>query len=226
MEESKNNGESLKVTDGDRYRAVGELIKKSAPSTVYYSLLIFSSIIVGCGVLLNNMAILIGGMLVAPVLTPALALALGVSVGDVKLISKEFWLLVKSFIIIAAAAAVMTIIFGKPENFFAVENTLRAAALWFTVAVASGAGATYAWVRKEIADVLPGIAVSVSLVPPISLTGVLMMAGDFFSARFYFLVFSLNLLGIVIGSLVVFSMLRFYKAEKRIKSIESESQEG
>jgi uncharacterized hydrophobic protein (TIGR00271 family) len=220
MAETQNNGQTLEVTEGEKYRAVEELIKRSTPNAVYYSLLVFSSLIIGCGILLDNMAILIGGMLVAPVLTPALTMALGISIGDTKLIGKEFGLLVRSFAVVAMAAAIMTLIFGGPEEFFIAENSLRAASLYFVVAVASGMGATFALARKEVSEALPGIAIAVSLVPPVSIAGASLMTASFAVTRFYFLVFSLNLLGIVAGSLVVFSLLRFYKAEGKVKSME------
>ena len=44
-----------------------------------------------------------------------------------------------------------------------------------------------------------------------------MGALDFEVMRVHFFIFLFNFLGIVVGSLAVFSMLKFYKAEKRVE---------
>jgi hypothetical protein len=47
--------------------------------------------------------------------------------------------------------------------------------------------------------------------------GVWLSVLHFDAARFFFFVFLANLLGIVMGSVVVFSLLKFYKADGKIK---------
>lgn len=207
----------LSVTKTDQYRTIDELLKESRPTVVYYTLLVLSSIIVACGLLLSNSAIVIGGMLVTPVLTPVLVVALAVSAGETRPLKQVGILLGKSFLIIVVGSLLLSIILGLPIDSSIFENSIRTAVLYFIVAIVSGVAATFAWVRKEVAEVLPGIAIAVSLVPPLSSVGVWLSALEFETARFYFLVFVFNLLGIIMGSLVVFSLLKFYRMKRELE---------
>lgn len=207
----------LQISRATQYRTVDELIEKSKPSTVYYSLLVLSSIIITAGLLLNNTAIVIGGMLVTPLLTPLLAVALGVSVGESSLVARVSSFMFKSFAFVVIGGFVLTLIFGGPSELTVIENTLRSALLYFVVAIASGVAATFAWIQKEVSEALPGIAIAVSLVPPLALIGIGFGMMEFELSANFFVVFMLNLFGIIMGSLVVFSMSKFNRSERKIK---------
>ncbi len=213
MAENQND---LALSSAAQYRTAQELIERSGAGATYYVLLTISSIIIASGLLLGNATIVIGGMLVTPVLTPLLAIALGLSVGEMPMIQRTSVLLLKSFAIVAAASFLMAIVLGASQPAFNLENDIRSAILYFIVALASGAAATIAWTRKELSDILPGVAIAVSLVPPMSLVGIWLSVLNFDAARFYFSVFLLNLFGIIIGSLVIFLMLKFYKTSEKI----------
>lgn len=217
MMTNHNKENLLSVTKTDQYRTVDELLKESKPTVVYYTLLVLSSIIVACGLLLSNSAIVIGGMLVTPVLTPVLVVALAISAGETRPLKQVGTLLGKSFLIIVVGSLFLSVILGLPADSSIFENSIRTAVLYFIVAIVSGVAATFAWVRKEVAEVLPGIAIAVSLVPPLSSVGVWLSALEFETARFYFLIFVFNLLGIIMGSLIVFSLLKFYRMKGELE---------
>ncbi|MFC1598313.1 hypothetical protein ACFL2M_02150, partial [Patescibacteria group bacterium] len=80
--ERKKKAKILQVTKADQYKSVEELFERSHKNSVYYTLLVLSALVIGSGLLLNNAAIVIGGMLIAPVLSPILIIALGFAVGD------------------------------------------------------------------------------------------------------------------------------------------------
>lgn len=233
---SRNNNDTfLNIDKGEQYRAINELIDESKPNSVYYLLLILSSVIIAAGVLLANASILIGGMLVTPVLTPILLIALGLVAGKPRLIKRTFIQVVKSMGVVFIVSLIMTFIFTVPSDskFFdstIFNNSLNAAFLYFIVALASGIAATYAWVRREITNILPGISIAVSLVPPISLVAVWMADKDFDRARYFFLIFLFNFIGILMGAMIVFSMQKFYRVDglltKRMKEeMENEARE-
>jgi len=213
---------SLKVNIGQQYRTVDELIEKSRPSAIYYTLLVLSAFIVASGLILDNPAIVIGGMLVTPMLTPILFIALGLAIGELNPIKNAVLLVAKSSILVIFAALVLALIFGSKESTFVFEDTAKTAVLYFIVAIASGVAATLAWTRKEIADVLPGVAIAVSLVPPLALVGIGMSFWDIDIVRFHALIYLFNLLGIIVGSLVVFTLLKFYRA---VREVERKSKE-
>jgi len=205
------------IKNHDLYRAVEDLIKDSEGNGTYYTLLILSSIIIAAGALLANSAILIGGMLVTPVLTPILLISLGVVSAKPMVIQRAGILVLKSFGIIFCISFIAALMFGVPSDseFFDVtlfNDSLRAAFLYFIVAFVSGISATFAWIRKEISGTLPGISIAVSLVPPAALVGIWLAVFDLERMRFFFLILLFNLVGILLGSMIVISLLRGYRS--------------
>jgi uncharacterized hydrophobic protein (TIGR00271 family) len=216
----KPPGDILKITKSDQNKTIDELFAHSQPTSSYYTLLLLSSLIVSAGLLLGNSAIVIGGMLVTPVLTPILVAALGLAVGRLEAVRSVIGLLARSFLIVIAIGVLMAIIFNFDEPRGTIfDNTVRAAILYFLVAIMAGVAGTFAWVKKEISEVLPGTAIAVSLVPPLSLFGIWLASANGEFARYYLLVFLVNLFGIVMGSLIVFSMLRFYRVEEKVQKV-------
>jgi uncharacterized hydrophobic protein (TIGR00341 family) len=222
--------EILNIKKSEQYRTVEELMEKSRPSSVYYTLLILSSIIVTAGLIVENAAVVIGGMIFTPVLTPIFLISLGISIGDIKFSKKTAIFVLKSLLIILLSGLFLGILFGvegEPQ-FFPLAGTglslLGGAVLYFIVALVSGLAATLAWVRKEISEILPGVAVAVALVPPLVLVGLGFSVMAIDVIRYNFFMFFFNLLGVLVGSLLVFSLLKFYKVEQKVED-EVEKQE-
>lgn len=209
-------GDILAIGARDQYRTVDELIKKSQPSSVYYTLLIISALIIAFGLLLQSSAVVIGGMLVTPVLTPVLFIALGIATGEIGLIRPISQLLLKSFAIIFASGFLAASLFSAPSNLNFLNDSATVPALYFGVALLAGAAATFAWARKDVIDILPGVAIAVALVPPLSLSGIGLSLLDPGFIRINFLIFLFNIFGIVLGSLVVFSLLGFYRTKEKV----------
>ena len=216
------------LTKSDQYKAVDDLIEEGRADRNYWMLLILSSVIIASGILLANSAILIGGMLVTPVLTPILLIALGIVTSKSRLISHTAILIGKSIMVIFIVSLVMGFLFDVPKEseFFdsvIFNNSLNAAALYFLVAFASGIAATFSWVRKELSNMVSGISIAVSLVPPISMVAVWISTGHLDNARFFMLIFLFNMIGVVVGSMIVFSMFQFYrvapKVEKKVEEV-------
>lgn len=218
--EEKQSG-WFKITKRDQYVAVNELIKEGKEDLSYYMFLILSSIIIASGLLLANSAILIGGMLITPLLTPVLLIALGLTTGNLKLMQKSTVMILKSTGVIFVIALIMSLIFSIPpdQEFFSsalFNDRIESAFLYFLVAFASGIAVTYSWIRKTADTTLPGISIAVSLVPPIGLVAIWLGVGDFDMMRFSLMVFLFNIIGIVGGALILFSMFKFYRSDSTI----------
>jgi len=191
MKKREYNGRLLELKNCDKYITVEELFIKSQPTSVYYTLLILSTLIIACGLLLNNPTIVIGGMLVTPLLTPILVIALGISTGEARAIKTSAILVLKSVATVIVVSFILAIVFRSEGSIdlVSVDDSLRTAILYFVVAFLSGVAATFAWVRKEITEILPGIAVAVSLVPPMSMIGIYLSIFDFYTLRLFCFLF-------------------------------------
>jgi uncharacterized membrane protein len=66
-------------------------------------------------------------------------------------------------------------------------------------ALAAGAAGAFAMSREDVADSLPGVAISISLVPPICVVGVALAQGEWIAAWGAMLLFSTNFLSILLA---------------------------
>lgn len=219
MNEQKDS--IFSINQMEKYRTVNDLVEGGRENGTYYTLLVLSSVIIASGLLLANSAILIGGMLVTPVLTPVLLISLGIVASKPVLLKRTSILILKSVLVIFAISFVAGLLFSVPEHtdFYQsglFDNSLRAGFLYFLVAFASGIAATFAWARKETTNILPGISIAVSLVPPLALVAIWLAATEIGLMRFFLFVFLFNMMGIIMGGLIVFSLLRFSESAETI----------
>lgn len=211
------NDSILTIRKSEQFKTIDELIPSSQPNAVYTWLLTFSTIIIVSGLLLNNGFIVVGGMIVTPVLTPILTIALSLATGELRPIKQSGMVLLRSAGIILLISMLMTVTVGAPDTQTLFEQKATTTFLYLLVAFASGVVATIGLVRKDIPDIFPGIAIAISLVPPLSLFGIWLASRDLELARYFLIIFLSNVVGFIIGSLIVFSALKFYKSEKRVK---------
>jgi uncharacterized membrane protein len=79
-------------------------------------------------------------------------------------------------------------------------------------AFATGAVGSIALVRSDVADTLPGVAISISLVPPLCVVGLTLSTGDGHDAAGAILLFFTNVAAILSVGVVV---MLFYKVQKK-----------
>lgn len=82
----------------------------STPDNGYYFLLILSVIITTFGLILNSGAVIIGGMIIAPLLNPIIGIGVSVVKGEERWLTNLLALVLKSILISTAVAALITII--------------------------------------------------------------------------------------------------------------------
>jgi len=211
----KNGHEhGLKITKRIQLEIVEELLDSSRLTFDFYLMLILSAIVVTLGLMLNNSAVIIGGMLITPLLTPILTLALGIVIADGKLIWRSIKIIFISSLIIVGVSLIISFMFPVTEYNLEIESRLISNIPYFLVAFTAGLAATFAWAKKNLYAMLPGVAISVSLLPPLSVVGIGLSNLHLAVARESLVTFSLNLFGIILGSVIIFSLLNFYKAKK------------
>lgn len=214
----------IKITKTQKKKVFDRLFEESAASYDFFLMLILSSVIVTFGLLLNNVAVIIGGMLVAPILFPILSLSMGVVVGDRKIMKRGGIIILRSAGLIVIISAIISLMFINrevtPEIFSRVLPNLA----YFLIALFSGAAAAYALARPSAAEILPGVAITVALIPPLSVLGIAISLFQWEMIIGSLGLFFFNLIGIIFSALAVFSILQFYEIkeliEKKIKAEE------
>ncbi|MBN2854476.1 TIGR00341 family protein [Patescibacteria group bacterium] len=219
---------AFSATKEERDELCQTIITTSSPQPGFYFLLAISTIIVAVGLIKSNLILLIGGMLVAPLLSPILSLSLAILILDLKVFFRSIII----FILSALASLLVATIIGLTSDFNLAELNyllLMEDVGLFTMLIpmAAGAAASFTWAKKNLSGALPGVAVTVTLLPPLAAMG-LALAGQNYEIFMTALgVYALNVLGIIVGSLFIFLIMGFYHSEKTIvKQVEIESRDN
>lgn len=196
----------------DKQKALETLISQSSPRLDYFLLVLLSILMATFGLILNSAAVIIGSMLIAPVLFPILGMGMGIILSDWKLIGRSFYTLVKS-ILIAIAFAMLTALFLHTAIDVTGSEILERAypsLIHAAIAIVAGLAASFALTKPNLSVTLPGVAVSVALVPPLAVTGIGIAKWDWNLVTGSFGMFVVNALGILFASMLVFSVSNFY----------------
>lgn len=215
----------------DKEVVVRQLIKESHIEGDFYFLLVISTLITTLGLLMNNTAVVIGGMLIAPLLYPVLALGLGIVTDNKESLGRSLKGIIKSTLFVLNLSFLTAFIVGvkEPVNLEILQRA-KPSLPFIYIAVLSGVGATFAWIKPRLTATLPGIAVAVALLPPLCVTGIGLAILNKTIVTGSFQLFFINLLGIAASSAVVFSLFGFHTMQrvekKEIMKEEKEDKKG
>ncbi len=192
------------------------IIESSAPKFDFYLLVVLSTIIVSFGIILDNIVLVIGGMLVTPLLSPILAISLGVVIFNFKVFKRSF----KIFIYSAISSMSVAFLVGHFNNFdigtITLLNKMQVSYGAFFIAFVAGLAASYTWVKPDLNSILPGIAITVTLIPPLTASGLSLTLNNLDYFYRFLMVTGINVLGILLASILVFTSLQFYKSRKKL----------
>ncbi|TSD06306.1 MAG: hypothetical protein Greene07147_165 [Parcubacteria group bacterium Greene0714_7] len=200
--------QSRPYTDEERRSAVLNVIDNATPDRDFYLLTVGAALFALCGIALDSIPVLIGAMIVAPLASPILALALGFATKDMQIALRSFGVLVLAMLV----ATVVASIFAHFLPPFTINGTYISfiAHPFYDLAIAliAGAIASYGQMRVKVGNALTGIGIAVSLMPPLIASAIAL--GRFDVNLFYesALIFLLNVAGILVGSFIVFVAFR------------------
>lgn len=186
------------------------------PSINFFVLISLSAAIVSLGLLLDNASIVIGGMVVAPLITPIFGFSLHLILFHPKGMMRPLQSIFLGTIFAVVTAMIVGYIglFIEGESVMIGQEILSRAnsnLLFFLVALLSGMAGAYAYAKPEVLSSITGIAISVALVPPLAVTGLGFALGDVSLASESFVLYMFNLAGICFGSIMMFLILGFGK---------------
>ena len=170
----------------------------------YSILLSLATAIATFGLLSNSAATIIGAMIIAPLMIPIMSLAYSLIVLNSRLVSYSLIKLIFGVALTVFIAFFATEIIGfkvpGSEILARTEPTL----LDLGVAISAGVAGAFAKIRRSVSDAVPGVAISVALVPPLCVVGIGLATSDFDFARGAFILFLTNLIGIIISADIIF----------------------
>lgn len=172
-------------------------------------LIIFASVIASGGLISDSVAAIVGAMIIAPLMTPIMGLVVALIIGSG---SRALRCLV-----IVVAGVVLALLIGwlfatlmpfgwNPTTSEQIVSRTSPMLLDLVIALASGGAGAYALSRTDVADALPGVAIAISLVPPLNTAGILLANGDNDLAKGALLLFVTNFAAILLAGTITFAL--------------------
>jgi uncharacterized hydrophobic protein (TIGR00271 family) len=198
--------DDLDLTSGD------DRSKRSA----FWTMLTLSALIATAGVITDSTATVIGAMIIAPLSTPIMGIALGLATREPGAAARSSRYVVVGGLLVVAIGTVFG--WALPGSFELLSNgqiTGRTSPglLDLVAAVATGFAGAIALARRDVSAVLPGVAIAISLVPPLAVVGVCL--GDRAPALAFgaLMLFLSNLVALVLAGTLVFTVLAYTAAK-------------
>ncbi len=216
------------IEENDKAAAVRKLMQASTPNFDFFYLVTLSVIMATLGLLLDSASIVIGSMLIAPLLYPILSVALGLVMSHTEVLGRSTATLLQSLVFALGASIFTTLLFGDGALTDEIIGRIEPSLGHFMVAVVAGAAVSFALAQPEWSETLPGIAISVALIPPLAAVGIGIAMVDLEIITGSTVMFLMNLFGIVFAAMVSFSLMNLYEksniAESTIKREEEKLQ--
>lgn len=177
-------------------------------------MLTLSAIIAVAGVMSDSTATVIGAMIIAPLSTPILGIALGLVTGQRGLVPRSCLWVLGGLLMVFLVGVLMSAVITDPTNLRTnsqVTGRTSPQLLDLLAAFATGTAGVLAICRRDLGSVLPGVAISISLVPPLGVAGVCAGQQAWDAVLGSTLLFLSNVVALVIAGSFVFTLTGYSK---------------
>ncbi len=198
-----------KLTPEERAEVYRHLRESTLASGDFRLRMGLAAFLAALGLLLNSPAVVIGAMLVAPLMSALLAVGLGIVMGDARLVRRALERSLEGGLLVLVISALTAWL--DPLATLTGEITARSqpTLLDLSVALASGIAGGYTASRKGVQEALAGVAIAVSLVPPLSVVGIALALQEWQVAAGAALLYAANTVSITGGGGLIFLLLGF-----------------
>jgi uncharacterized hydrophobic protein (TIGR00271 family) len=181
----------------------GALFRRSVQT--YVALLALAGLIAAFGLYQDSVASIIGAMVVAPLGGAIMAFAAALVTGRMRWQGITLLQIVLGALMVVGIAFLVSLLIPDPLTLTpSLEARTHPGILDLGVALAAGAAGAYVAARRTGSDALPGVAIAVSLVPPLATVGICLELGRPSDAMGALLLFLTNFSAIVVVASIVF----------------------
>ncbi|MEX0918773.1 MAG: DUF389 domain-containing protein [Candidatus Paceibacterota bacterium] len=211
----------------DNQKTIASLLAESQDTGRFYFLLSLGTFMATLGLLIDDVIVVIAAMLVAPILFPILSLAMAIATSSRVALLRSFKIISRSIGLVFIISLVTAFLLGSHQSSGDILNSLIPDIFLYLISFAAGLAVAFTWVQKDMSAVLPGIAVSASLIVPLSAVGVGLSSFDRLIIAGSITLFAINLLSIVLAGVVIFALFGFanLQAEEEEKITEKNSEQ-
>lgn len=189
--------------------------------TRFWMLLLLAAVIAAAGVVSDSTATVIGAMIVAPLMTPILGVVLAIVLADRVNLLRSAALVVLGAAAVVLLSYLLGLLVAVPvdaETSSQVAGRINPRLVDLVAALATGAVGSVALARSDISDTLPGVAIAISLVPPLAVVGLTLEAGAPSESMGAFLLFATNVAAILLSGIVVMAVYKVAARDQRPES--------
>jgi uncharacterized hydrophobic protein (TIGR00341 family) len=203
--DSEKDAESKQSDNGSQTREeIYNKIERDARLDSNFLLMVFLSTVVACiGLIENNVAVVVGAMVIAPLLGPNISLAFATSMGDGELM----WKSLKTNLAGLGLAMLMAVAIGLvwPDYINSHELMMRTdvGLDGVLLALASGAAAVLS-LTTALSSALVGVMVAVAILPPTATMGMMLGSGQTDLALGAGLLLAVNVVSINLSAKLMF----------------------
>lgn len=200
---------SIKIEDHKQQGLLDKLEAETKIDVSFLGLAVISAMIACFSLLIEDLPILIGAMLIAPFLTPPLAVGMGLVKGDLRLFKKGLITLV--FGVGIGILGVIIVALISPIKVIGDEIMARSAPtlIQLIIAILAGGAGAFSYGHRKIQAVLSGAFIALALVPPIAIIGIGIAFWNWEIVGGAALLLAANLIGLAIAAVAVFFLLGF-----------------
>ncbi|MEU5881460.1 DUF389 domain-containing protein [Spirillospora sp. NPDC047279] len=177
--------------------------------SAFWTMLVLSAVIAAAGVMADSTATVIGAMIIAPLSTPIMGMALG-------LVKRSRtgagWFVLGGVTAVVAVGLLASLALPGSYQLLAngqISGRTSPGLADLVAAMATGLAGAVALARRDVAAILPGVAIAISLVPPLVVVGVCLGAGAPALALGALVLFLSNMLSLVLAGTFVFAVLGY-----------------
>lgn len=188
-------------------------------------ILVFAIFVASLGLNTDNVAVIIGAMLISPLMGPIIGMGLGIGISDYGLLQRGLKNILMAMLGSIIASAIYFLISPQYEDGSQLLARTSPSIYDVFIALFGGAAGIVSLACKNKGQVLPGVAIATSLMPPLCTAGygLATLQPHFFFGALY--LFFTNMVFILFATWIGVKMMRFksvvFKDAKKARRVQT-----
>lgn len=186
-----------------RHELYAAIAKSGSSSSTFLILIVLSTIVAGIGLVRDSVAIIIGAMVIAPLLGPNVSLALATTLGDTELVRRSLKTNLTGVSLAFALACIIGSVFEPSLASGEIASRTVVGMSDPLLALASGCAGVLAYTTGAPASLI-GVMVAVALLPPLTVSGMMLVSGQYAEAAGAALLVLVNVICVNLAGVLTF----------------------
>jgi len=196
-EDEENSG---RVSIEEIYRSLSDEVEISY---TYIVLVIIASIVAAVGIIYNDIPVIVGSMVIAPLITPSMGISLATTLADVDLIKRSWAIALTGFVFPIFIGIIFGLMLSIDPTSPQIATRTDISLLHILLALSAGIAGSLS-ITKGVSQALVGVMIAIALLPPLVVTGLLIGNGLYSFALGSSILFLVNFISINLSSIATF----------------------